>query len=180
MPLIAVGAVLLGALATLLILAPWRPDVPTETTATFPLQNSVSVTIRLPVGWTAVPESDEGVPVVMIRAAADERALSQVSDDLVSLGESGAGRPVHAIVLFARRCAGPAPTVGAWRNRDRDDSSPHHTERWLFATSSVDGRDCLNMSGTDAATDPTSAGSTARDLARRLIREDRLTGTKTV
>ncbi|AUH67932.1 hypothetical protein GSI01S_11_01070 [Gordonia sihwensis NBRC 108236] len=181
--IVAVTALVVAGLTTLLILAPWDSDRDTgaapETTRTFALKGGTSVEVRVPAGWTAVTDTNDGAPVVVLRAADDDRVLSQMSDDLTSLGESGSGTPVHTVVVFADSCSGTA-SVGEWKTKSRDDSANGHTEQWLYATSSVDGRTCVNMSGADAGADPVSAGSAGRDLLKRLIREKRITATKSV
>ncbi|EGD54449.1 hypothetical protein SCNU_14244 [Gordonia neofelifaecis NRRL B-59395] len=172
--------VVAAAVTTLLIVAPWKSESSAETTETFALDNGVSVEVRVPAGWTAVKDSDDGHAAVMLRPADDSRALSQLSDDISSIGKSGSGTPVHAVVLFADSCSGTGTAVGEWKTKDRDNSSGGRTEKWLYAATKVDEHYCVNMSGADVASDSVTAGATGRDLARQLISEKRVTATKSV
>ncbi|MBM7366117.1 hypothetical protein [Gordonia hydrophobica] len=176
--LIGVVAVAAAVLAVVIV-APWKSSEPDEVTETFSLSDGVTVEVRLPAGWDAAPDTDDGKTLIRIHQNDDDRLLSQLSDNLKSLSDSGSGSEMHTVVLFADDCASSVPATD-WTTKNRDDSSTRHAERWMYASSRIDDRRCVNLSGVDGATDPVTAGSQARDLVKKLIDEDRVTAAKAV
>lgn len=175
--LIAVVAAV-AALVTVLVVAPWKSTTPQEVAEEFNF-TGVTVTVRLPVGWSAVMDSDKGTPMVRIYHAGDDRQLSQLREAMASMSTSGTEAPVHAVALFPGSCMAGS-TADSWATKNQDNSSANHAERWLYASTKFDDRRCLNLSGADVAADSTAAGRDAQTLVKQLIREDRVTAAKSV
>lgn len=171
-------ALAIAAVLTVVVVAPWKSAEPDEVTATFEL-DGMSVDVRLPPGWSAATDSEKNETLIRIHQNEEERVLSQLSDNLRGLDSSGSGSPMHIVVMFTGECTTTA-TSDDWATRNKDDSSTNHTERWMYASSKLDDRKCLNLSGVDSAADATAAGSVARDLLQQLITEDRVTAGKSV
>ena len=163
---------------TLLAVAPWKSG-PEEKSATFALGDGVSVDVRLPVGWDASTDNDDDQILIRIHEEDDDRVLTQLLDNLTSLGKTGTGSEMHTVVLFSGKCT-TTVSGSEWGTRDRDDSTSRHTERWVYASSKIDDRRCVNLSGVDSATDSVTAGSRARKLVQQLIDEDRVSASKAV
>ncbi|MGB3302199.1 MAG: hypothetical protein WBA98_05865 [Gordonia sp. (in: high G+C Gram-positive bacteria)] len=185
-PLI-VGLIALVAIAaaavTLLIVAPWnKKDAgPADPVAqTFTLADGISVEVTVPEEWAATAESVDETTGVIIRADADNRPLTQIIESLSTFKESGIGEPVHVIVVVPTNCTENAPHSNTWTTREENKSSSAHTEKWSKAILRVDDHKCMVMSGIDAATDESVAGSTARDLMRSLINDDLITVGKSI
>lgn len=172
------SVVLIAALTTLLIVAPWESSTPAETTGTFQLSDGVTAEVRLPSGWEASGDSENGEPVIRIHRGDDDRPLTQVNSVLASLKESGTGGEVHSVFLVAGTCSSSTSTK--WTPKNSDKSSPNHVERWYSAVSKVDDATCIGLTGVDAGVGSDAAGSEAHDLVRQLISEDRVTGAKPV
>lgn len=164
--------------ATVLVIAPWK-STPEEKTATFALSDGVSAQVRLPIGWDAQSDTEDGKTLIRIHEDTDDRILTQLSDNLRSLSKTGSGTAMHTIVMFSDTCSS-SMSGQDWTTKNRDDSSTKHTERWLYASSKVDQRRCLNLSAVDSAADSVTAGTTARKTLQKLIDEDRVTASKSV
>ncbi|WP_062394114.1 hypothetical protein [Gordonia phthalatica] len=172
--ILAVAAIV----ATVMVMAPWK-STPEEKTLSFALGDGVSVQVRLPAGWDAQSDTEDGKTLIRIHEDGDDRILTQLSDNLRSLSKTGSGTAMHTIVMFSDKCT-TSPSGQDWSTKNRDDSSTKHTERWLYASSKVDDRRCINLSAVDSAADSVTAGSTARKTLQKLIDEDRVTASKSV